>query len=988
MYSELKDVEIPIVKTLHEGLKWDYISSTELDKLRESYENPFITPHLKEAIIKLNSDKGINEDHAEAIIHKLKRIDSNEKFSFWLKGERSFKLSQSEKAVTIRLIDTEDIKNNRFTVTNQFKQVITRGVNQNEKHIKPDIVLFVNGIPTTVLECKVVSTEDSNWQEGIRQLQRYQRHSPELFIPNCFNVSTDGHILKYGATGSPSKYHFEWKFENGLPSDFDEAQSEFTNLEDGQPYNPFIDRAVYGLFNHQTYIDLLHNFIVFETTDNVTVKKIARYQQYRATNKIVNRVLDDEDDDKIKGMKTGLVWHTQGSGKSLTMLFTAWKLRKHPDLKNPTVLIVVDRKDLDTQISGTFASAKLPNSTRADSIIGLRKKLLEDRREVIITTVFKFSEMKDILVKRENIIVLVDEAHRSQEGLNAIEMRGTLDNAYFIGFTGTPIDKNDHNTHRNFGMRPDGKIERYMDLYNIRQAIEDGATVPIHYQLRNSKWHLDGENIDEIIDAEYSSMDDDTLDELKKKAGSYVTFMMKPERLKSIAKDLADHFTHHVAPNGYKAQVVCFTRKACVLIKKQLDELLDPNISDIIYTGAHNDEDELRKYHYSAEVKKEKVRNFKDGEHPLKILLVQSMLLTGFDAPVEQVMYLDRPLRDHTLLQAIARTNRPYRNKQCGIIIDYCGILKHLDKALNFNENEIESCLIDFDELKRQLPDLIQQFKTIFTGVDISNLWHCLRHIEKKNLDSTVRQVYNDLQETYETIAPDPFLLDYHNDYKWATEVMIAWKQMNATKKPDVSEYLAQTRELIQDHINIDKINQTAPEFVVDDNYLRKIDELPGDGEQREILLEKRIRAILRVRLDNLPIYLTLMERLEAIIQQKDHEGKEIIDRLKELTGALNEAMKQEEAMEISKGEIAMRQLVKEKVGSGNIEDLSSKLTSVVAENTFKGWQKQPSVHATIKRDIILELAKYAKEHPEMKLSPDDYSKFSQEAMKYVEKHY
>jgi len=223
MYSELKQVEIPLVKTLHEKLEWEYIPSEELDKLRDSYDNPFITPYLKEAIVKLNGYKGITEEHADAIIRKLQRIESNEEFTKWLKGEQSFKPSPPENAVTIRLIDADNLQNNRFTVTNQFKQTITHGFVENEKHIKPDIVLFVNGIPTTVIECKVLSTEDSTYQEGIKQLERYQKHSPRLFTSNCFNVATDGHILKYGATGSSSGYFFEWKDDKGLPVDFDES---------------------------------------------------------------------------------------------------------------------------------------------------------------------------------------------------------------------------------------------------------------------------------------------------------------------------------------------------------------------------------------------------------------------------------------------------------------------------------------------------------------------------------------------------------------------------------------------------------------------------------------------------------------------------------------------------------------------------------------------------------------------------------------------
>jgi len=967
MYSELKQVEQPIVQVL-ESLGWQYIPSSTLQPLRSTYENPFVDQYLADAIIKLNSLKGVTELHTEAILHRLKRIESNEEFSIWIKGEKSFKLSQHEKAVTIKLIDFDDLSNNQFTVTNQFKQSITNAANENEKHIIPDIVLLINGIPVTIIECKVLSTEQSIWEEGYRQLKRYQRVSPALFVPNIFNVSTDGHDLRYGATSAPEQYYFEWKNEPA---------------EIGEEFNPYIDKAVKGLFNHKTYLDLLSNFVVFETTDDKTIKKIARYQQVRATNKIVNRVLDEE-------MKSGLIWHTQGSGKSLTMLFTAWKLRKHPSLNNPTVLIVVDRKDLDTQISGTFQAAGLPNTTRADSIRGLKQKLRDDRREVIITTVFKFAEMKDILLERENIIVLIDEAHRSQEGLNAIEMRASIPNAYFFGFTGTPIDRSDHNTHRNFGLKSDNKIERYLDLYKIRQAIDDGATVPVHYQFRNSQWHLDGANVDRIVEEEYPDLPEDQLDALKEKTASYYTFMMKPERLCSIAEDIAKHFKAHVEPNGYKAQVVCYTRRAAVIIKEHLDEILGPECSDIVFTGAQNDDDQLRRYHYSGEKKKDLVRYFKDENHPLKVLLVQSMLLTGFDAPVEQVMYLDRPLRDHTLLQAIARTNRPYKEKQCGLIIDYCGILKRLKDALNFNEEEIEDCLIDFDVLKARLPDLIEEIKAIFAGIDISNLWHCLRHLEQdKAAEARFSELFRHLQATYETIAPDPFVLDYQADYKWATELMLAWKQMHRPPTEKVpEEYLAHTRRLIQEHIDLSRIDQAAPLFVIDDNYLRRIDELPPDREQRELLIEKRLRYMLSVRIGNLPVYRSLMERLEAIIKQKKEDSQLTMELLTDLVGDVNSAIKEEEALHLSKGTLALRQLVSKKITYSKPDELADRIDSVVADHTFPGWQVQSTVEATIKRDIIMELAKFAKDHPEADLDPDDFSEISKEALQYIERYY
>jgi type I restriction enzyme R subunit len=365
------------------------------------------------------------------------------------------------------------------------------------------------------------------------------------------------------------------------------------------------------------------------------------------------------------------------------------------------------------------------------------------------------------------------------------------------------------------------------------------------------------------------------------------------------------------------------------------------------------------------------------------------MLLTGFDAPVEQVMYLDRPIKDHTLLQAIARTNRPYQNKLSGIILDYCGVLKNLKKALNFNENDIEACLVDFDELKKRLPDLIDEFMNLFRGINMDNLAACLKHIEKNDLEDTMLDTFKRLQLTYETIAPDPFVLEFYGRYKMATQIVLAWKQMSNGGEPHVDEeYLANTKKVIQEHVDISEINKAAPIFVVDDNYLRGIDELPLDPEQRQMLIEKRLRSILVVRLGNLPVYKSLMERLDEIIEQKNQETQESIKLLTDLTGEVNEAMKEEAEMKLSKGELAIKQLVTKTTSYSEPDELSDRLTNIIAEHTFPGWQNQPTVQASIKRDIIIGMAEYAKEKDDSSMDPDEYSQFGKEAMKYVEKHF
>ena len=985
MSSEYHSVEKPLIKTLGK-LGWDFISQAENLSLRDgSMDEVFLKPYVIDALMKHNAHKGLDKDDCEQIYSKLKKIEDNEEFHAWLKGEKSYKPNADSKAITIDLIDKYNPDNNQYIVTNQLVCSITKS-EDGQKHIRPDLVLFVNGLPITVIECKFLGTEGSNYTEGIKQLDRYQRTTPKLFVPNVFNISTDGHKLKYGATKSPEQYFLEWK-DYSKDSSALEVDSEFEKYanENKITFNPYIDKQVFGLLNKANFIDLITNFIVFETRDNLTVKKIARYQQFRAVNKIVERVVSGE-------MKSGLIWHTQGSGKSLTMLFTSWKLRTLPKLNNPTILIVVDRIDLDEQISGTFGAVKLPNTTRANSIEGLKKKLKEDRREVIISTIYKFDRIADVLLERENVIILIDEAHRSQEGTNSAMMRKALPNAFFFGFTGTPIDKMDKNTHRNFGLLPNGKIERYMDLYNIKSAIDDGATVPVHYQLRNRKWHLDTEHIDELIDLEYDHLSDEEMDALKEKSSSYgKTFMMNPKRLRAVAEDICSHYKAYIEPNGFKAQVVAFSREACAIIKGHIDEILGQHYSDVVFSGGQNDLPHLRQFHKSKQGIKDCTDLFKKKDSDLKIIIVQSMLLTGFDAPNEQVMYLDRPLKDHTLLQAIARTNRPYPNKECGIIIDYCGILKNLKTALNFDENDITDCLIDFDKLKEQLPKFLAEFKEIYSESENQSPFGIAKYLQDNDKLTDFKETYKGIQLSYETLAPDPFILDYTNQYVEATKLKMIIDSILSQEKPDVSEYLAKTREMIQEHIELGEINEKAPVFVVDDSYLKRLDGTELNEKDKELTLENRLRATLRIKAEDLPIYKTLQERLDAIIQRRDEEVDDTYSLLCVIMNDLNKAQEQELSSDLSKGERAISQLLSQKIDNDELVSLiSSDINEIVEDRTknFNNWQIQDSVVGKIRVDIIKKLVDLSKTHSAISKENVDYIPFAEQLMKYIIQHY
>lgn len=427
------------------------------------------------------------------------------------------------------------------------------------------------------------------------------------------------------------------------------------------------------------------------------------------------------------------------------------------------------------------------------------------------------------------------------------------------------------------------------------------------------------------------------------------------------------------------------------MMKKLLDIRRGEHFSSVIYSSGHNDLPELRKYHKTKKEVEDEIELFKDPEHPLKILIVQNMLLTGFDAPIEQVMYLDRPLKDHSLLQAVARTNRPYPNKKCGIIVDYCGVLKNLNKALNFDESEIDHCLIEFDKLKEDLPQQLEEFKSLFENVYLSNLAHCLKHIEDNDLGEEVKQKFKQLQLTYDTLSPDPFILDYDKDYAWAAKLVLAYNQLQSQEKPDISEYLPHTQKLIQDRIDLKEVNETAPVFKIDDNYLSRLDGKALSKELREMTLEHRIRSILRVKVGDLPVYKTLLERLEALIKRKSEESKDTMVLLESLFKDVVKAKTEDESSGETRGFRAIKQLIEPKLAN-NIEladEISGKIDEKIKSLTgFPDWQLQETVKAKIKMEIIILLAQYSQQKQDLSIGPDEMSSFVNEMLSYIQEHY
>jgi type I restriction enzyme R subunit len=936
-FNEQYTIENHIIKFLKERLGFEYIKPQDFSKFREFENEYLITPLLLDAIKRINN---VEDEEALSVVREVKKLDSNEDFLLALRHGINIKNIDAGKMRDYRIVDFDNLENNQFVITNQFY------FEGNAENIRPDIMVFLNGIPVVDIEAKSpTAASNVDYSNAVGQIKRYERNAFKLFWPNCFNIATDGLKTVYGATYAAQQYFLRWKDE-GL------EKSEGGELE----------MTLLSLLGKSRLLDIIQNFIVFEKEKEQTVKKIARYQQLRAANKIVERVLEGE-------KKRGLIWHTQGSGKSLTMFFTAWKLRYDKQLKNPKVFILVDRIDLDDQIYDTFVNCGGQNVIRVESRADLEKKIQSPERGIFISTIQKFSELgNEIENLDENVIVLSDEAHRDNEGVSAINLRSSIKNAFFFGFTGTPIDRVTLNTHRNFGQEG----ERYLDYYSIQQAIDDGATLPATYEARLSKFFIDEDKVDKQFDELTADLSEKEKDSIAKKHGKKEAIVKLDKRMEAVARDIVEHFRLYVEPAGFKAQVVCYDREATAKYKKLFDQLIPKEWSEVVYSpgDVNTDKEELVKYN-TTKAKREKIINqFKDPASPLRFLLVCDMLLTGFDAPVEQVMYLDKPLWDHNLLQAIARTNRIYPNKGAGKVIDYYGITKSLYKSLNFDESVVDSAMINIDKLKEEFIDLTDEVGKVFTGINIEdpsmdNLRRCLK-IFAENIDKQkfFRDKYSRLKLLFEILSPDPFLKKYVRTFEWLTSVYLAFDKEYGMQKTDaemLSDYGEKVKLLIQQHVDYEGITKNFRELNINDLYtMERLNKM--DDEEKALNLEKMLKQEISINIDTNPAYKKFSERLVAIRKEFEQHQIDLSERIKRYQELLNDIKsKGEEAKELG---YSLKEYGLYVISTEFIEGQPSEIKEFIKDITKRfedildeGWQESSK-----REEFIKEIKKIAQD--------------------------
>jgi type I restriction enzyme R subunit len=961
--------------TSPKGIGWRYTAPAEVPR---QIQEVLVESWLRDALIRLNPEISAQTDRADEVLYKLRAmvlsvrsdglIRANEEMTAWMRGERSMPFGDNNQHVPVRLIDLDDLTQNQYVVTQQY----TYRAGPNER--RADLVLLVNGLPLVLIEAKTPVKKCISWVDAAVQVNAdYEKFVPELFVCNVFSVATEGKEYHYGSIGLPVKDWGPWHLDEDKESD--RAQ-----------HHPLktLKLSAESMLRPNVVLDILGSFTLFATDKKKRrIKIICRYQQYEAANKLVERV--------VAGYpKKGLIWHFQGSGKSLLMVFAAQKLRMHSHLKNPTVIIVVDRIDLDSQITGTFTGADIPNLEKADTREKLQQLLGQDVRKIIITTIFKFGEATGCLNDRSNIIALVDEAHRTQEGDLGRKMREALPNAFLFGLTGTPINRSDRNTFYAFGAEEDAL--GYMSRYGFEESIRDGATLKLHFEPRLVNLHIDKAAIETAFKELTGGLSDLDRDSLGKTAAKMAVLVKTPERIRRVCEDIVLHYQSKVEPNGFKGQIVTFDRESCLLYKAELDKLLPPEATDIVMSVQAADKKEHPEYAVydrSRDAEERLLDRFRDPADPLKLIIVTAKLLTGFDAPILQAMYLDKPLRDHTLLQAICRVNRTYSDQKThGLVVDYLGIFDDVAAALEFDDQSVKQVVSNIQELKDKLPEAMQKCLAFFTGVDRSQTgYEGLIAAQQCLPNNTVRDnfaaEYSVLGKVWEALSPDSVLGPFEKDYKWLSQVYQSVQPSSGHGKLIWHSLGAKTIELIHQNVHVDAVRDDLDTLVLDADLLEAVLSNPDPKSAKEI--EIKLVRRMRKHLGN-PKFKQLSERLDALKDRFESGQINSVEFLKQLLEIAKETLQAEKEVppeeDEDRGKAALTELFNEVKTSETpimVERVVTDIDEIVRLVRFPGWQGTQAGEREVKKALRKALFKY-------KLHADE--ELFEKAYTYIRQYY
>ncbi len=1003
----------------------------EGDAPERGYGDLVLQNRLRTAIDRINPriPKTAREEAFKKVLRTsaLTVIDNNETFHHLLTEGVDVKFSVGDgksRTDKVWLVDFEhpESDKNEFLAVNQFTVV------ENNVNKRPDIVLFINGLPLVVIELKNAADEKADVQAAFNQLQTYQQVIPSLFTFTAFEVISDGWFAKAGTISSDYSRFMEWKSVDGVHVIDSKHQSELEPL-------------VKGLLNKKTLLDVLRHFIVFEKAKEKTIKKLAAYHQYFAVNKAILSTLRASANEnghfaaehpavyglpsvehQPKGDKrAGVVWHTQGSGKSLSMVFYAGKLVLAEEMNNPTIVVLTDRNDLDQQLFETFSNCQQllrQTPVQAANREDLKRLLSVASGGIIFTTIQKFLPEENggiypTLTERRNVVVIADEAHRSQydfiDGF-ARHMRDALPNASFIGFTGTPIEKEDRNTQAVFG--------NYVDVYDIQQAVDDGVTVKIYYESRLAKIELSGED-QKILDERVEEITED--DELTEKQKRFARWTGKEavvgstDRLRQVAADIVSHFEQRISAAEGKGLIVCMSRRICVALHKEIIKLRpqwyspedDKGAIKIVMTGSASDPLDWQEHIRNKDRRKAIGNRLKDPKDPLKLLIVRDMFLTGFDAPCLNTMYIDKPMNGHTLMQAIARVNRVFGDKEGGLIVDYIGIAQDLKNALlvyaasqgkgqiTFDQEEAVAKMMEYYEI---VGDMFGRFdyhhyfkldsKTKLSFIlDAANYIADLAEEQEGSVVRNGKERFIEnvikLQKAFGLAVPHPRALEIRDDLAFFQAIKARFAKFDETTKTRTNEEIETAiRQIINDAIIssevvdvFDAAGIRKPDIsILSDEFLAEIQGMERKNLALELLKRLLANEIKTRGQMNMVQGRKFSEMLAEAVKRYQNgliDSAKIIEELIQLAKDIRAADERGDKLNLRQDELAFYDALADNpnaeslLGDQILKQIALELTKSVRNNTSIDWQYKQSVQAKLRVLVKRILRKY-------KYPPDD----------------
>lgn len=992
---------------------FEYLSPEQQEAERQSLSEVVLLKRLRNAIDTLNPT--IHDEEKEQAVRQVLNpptqnlIDNNEAFHKMLTEGITveYQTEHGIKGDTVKLIDFDDVTNNEFLVCNQFT------VTENNQIKRPDVVLFVNGLPLVVIELKNAADEKATVHKAFTQLQNYKNAIPSLFYYNAFLIASDGFEAKAGTISSDYSRFTAWKSIDGVKED--------------KITIPQIETLINGMLKKSILLDLLKQFIVFEKVKKedlktglssiVTIKKLAGYHQYFAVNKAVESTISASGGDGSR--KAGVIWHTQGSGKSLSMVFYTGKLIVS-DLGNPTVVVITDRNDLDDQLFDTFASCRQllrQEPEQAENREHLKNLLKTGGGGIVFTTIQKFSPDEGLTVykklsDRKNIIVIADEAHRSHYGFGAKMvddknggirttyglakyLRDALPNATFIGFTGTPIEKEDVSTIGVFG--------DCIDVYDIEQSIEDGATVKIYYESRLVKVHLkpeEREKLDEEVEAITESAESTSTEKAKARWAQLEAIVGHKERAKTVACDIVSHFEKRQDVFEGKAMVVCMSRRIAVELYEEITKLRplwhNPDKKKgaikIVMTSSSSDPENWQIHTTTKNERKEIAERFKDTNDCLKMVIVCDMWLTGFDVPCLHTMYIDKPMRGHNLMQAIARVNRVYKDKPGGLIVDYIGIASDLKDALAVYTQSGGKGAPTLDQ-EKAVAKMFEKFEVVTSmleGFNYKNFFNADTRrklgvileaqefiLSRKDGKERFEREVSALSMAFALSVPDSKALEIKDEIGFfqAVKARLLKFETNASGKSDI-EIETAIRQIVDKAVVSDGIVDVfdaagikKPEIsILSDEFLKEIKGMEKKNIALELLkklLNDEIKVRTRKNLIQSKMFSEMLENAIRKYQNNLLTAAQIIDELIHMAKDIRESDKRGAQFNLSSEELAFydalanNQSARDVLGVEKLRDLARVLVQRVKANTSIDWTIKENVRAKLKVVVKRLLRQY-----------------------------